>query len=37
MLAFLMREYGIMMMGFVGIAKKGCDVGGGVFDASGGV
>lgn len=36
-LAFLMSEYGIMMIGFVGNAKKGCDETGGDLGASWGL
>lgn len=37
MLEFLISEYGIMIMGFVGSAKNGEVEVGGVFDTSGGV
>lgn len=37
MLAFLMSEYGMMMTGFVGNARKGWDGVGGVFVVSGGL
>jgi hypothetical protein len=37
MLALLIREYGIIMIGFVGSAKKGCEAVDGDFAASGGL
>lgn len=36
MLEFLIREYGIMIIGFVGKAKNGDAGEGGVFEVSGG-
>jgi hypothetical protein len=34
MLALLISEYGMMMMGFVGKARNGCEFTGGVFGVS---
>lgn len=37
MLAVLISEYGMMMMGLVGSARNGCELTGGVFGVSWGL